>query len=779
MSNELFPHQKEAILALNMTYDDANISKAGLLVIPTGGGKTFTVVNWIKEKVDELNCRVLWLAQSIELLNQAKLLMDEMFSNRKIKVISSSSTHASIKSLDKDDQICIISSYTAVKNLKVEDSTLKSYFNANSEELFLVVVDEAHHSPAKGNRFLLNFMKKQLKKIWILGLTATPTYTDRNSRGWLWELYDSGIIYEVGKKILQRQKILADEKYIVKRTPMKIFISDEDFNKMVSYNRDIPEKIIEELAENRNRNNFIINEWINNKKVYKKTIIFLDRWYQCLYFKEKLLENGVSVDAVFCQQDEKVNKSIIEKFRSGNIDVLLNVKMLTEGVDIPDVNTVFITRQTTSYILLQQMIGRALRGEKAGGNKQYANIVLFGDRWNRSIAWAKPNKNGGKEEKIKVLSKPLNRISHMIIQEFISKIPFERKKNINLDELLPIGWYEFEFVSYQDESEIIVNRDTVIVYEKDWKLWNDFLEDITENVGEKWENVDFRRIDIEDDLMKFSRKLENVVDGGRDKVIGIVRAVAQESYPIYHKLNFRDCVSFEEITKLIGECDKEHVKKLCHSIYFKKGSIWRILFSTYEQFINIVNILLGEKGYAEVDKFDIDNSIAYADRKEIEKNVKERDGKRCVCCGISGSTVPMKVVDIFDLGNMDINENNMQTLCSRCKNIKKNYNFLIEDRLIDEKKVFCGIPLDNKYFKDTERIRTNVQASINISFGFHACNNVMISRRKNSKKVPYDSCIIEVSNKKNVKRLKKFNMCILEYLQKNLGQNHIKKIVII
>ena len=41
--------------------------------------------------------------------------------------------------------------------------------------------------------------------------------------------------------------------------------------------------------------------------------------------------------------------------------------MLTEGTDVPDVDTVFLTRQTTSKILLTQMIGRALRGPKFGG----------------------------------------------------------------------------------------------------------------------------------------------------------------------------------------------------------------------------------------------------------------------------------------------------------------------------------------------------------------------------------------------------------------------------
>ena len=60
--------------------------------------------------------------------------------------------------------------------------------------------------------------------------------------------------------------------------------------------------------------------------------------------------------------------------------------MLTEGVDVPDVKTVMITRQTTSPIVFTQMVGRALRGKKAGGGegKDYANIVLFMDRWEKA-----------------------------------------------------------------------------------------------------------------------------------------------------------------------------------------------------------------------------------------------------------------------------------------------------------------------------------------------------------------------------------------------------------
>jgi len=65
--------------------------------------------------------------------------------------------------------------------------------------------------------------------------------------------------------------------------------------------------------------------------------------------------------------------------------VLVNVNILTEGTDLPSVQTVFLARPTTSTILMTQMIGRALRGEKAGGTAT-AYIVSFVDHWRDKIA---------------------------------------------------------------------------------------------------------------------------------------------------------------------------------------------------------------------------------------------------------------------------------------------------------------------------------------------------------------------------------------------------------
>ena len=66
------------------------------------------------------------------------------------------------------------------------------------------------------------------------------------------------------------------------------------------------------------------------------------------------------VDDVGVNKREDNNK-IIEKFKNDELDILINVNILSEGSDIPQIQTVFLTRPTISNILMTQMVGRALR----------------------------------------------------------------------------------------------------------------------------------------------------------------------------------------------------------------------------------------------------------------------------------------------------------------------------------------------------------------------------------------------------------------------------------
>jgi superfamily II DNA or RNA helicase len=185
---------------------------------------------------------------------------------------------------------------------------------------------------------------------------------------------------------------------------------EREYQKWIGTFRDIPEDIIEQLAENRARNEYIGATYVGNRKKYGKTIIFADRWYQCEAIAEYLEKRGVNAGSVYSHVTRGVNKKsadennrrVLEAFKAGKLDVILNVRMLTEGTDLPDAESAFITRQTTSRNLLTQMVGRALRGPKFGGTEK-AHLVFFTDNWQQLINWAEyemPDGGiGGKEPK--------------------------------------------------------------------------------------------------------------------------------------------------------------------------------------------------------------------------------------------------------------------------------------------------------------------------------------------------------------------------------------------
>lgn len=175
---------------------------------------------------------------------------------------------------------------------------------------------------------------------------------------------------------------------------MEFEVDDKVYKNITLKHKDLPENIIDELASKQGRNDLIVSDYLNNKDEYGKTLIFADRWFQCEYIVNSLNKNGVKANCVYSKiskslngndsagrRNNKDNEEILKDFRNNKYDVIVNVKMLTEGVDVPDVKTIMVTHQTTSPILFTQMVGRALRGKLLGGaTKDYANIVLFTDK---------------------------------------------------------------------------------------------------------------------------------------------------------------------------------------------------------------------------------------------------------------------------------------------------------------------------------------------------------------------------------------------------------------
>jgi superfamily II DNA or RNA helicase len=91
---------------------------------------------------------------------------------------------------------------------------------------------------------------------------------------------------------------------------------------------------------------------------------------------------AASIDQDTHPEDRRV---AIERFKSGELKVLTNYAVLSQGFDAPKTDAVYITRPTSSEVRYQQMVGRGLRGPKNGGTQEVLivnmldNIVEFGD----------------------------------------------------------------------------------------------------------------------------------------------------------------------------------------------------------------------------------------------------------------------------------------------------------------------------------------------------------------------------------------------------------------
>jgi DNA repair protein RadD len=94
-----------------------------------------------------------------------------------------------------------------------------------------------------------------------------------------------------------------------------------------------------------------------------------------------LRARGVESDAVTGSTNKFERARLIQKYKSNLPQpmVLCNYGVLTTGFDAPSTSAAIIARPTQSLVLYSQMVGRAIRGPRAGGNAK-AEIVTVVDQ---------------------------------------------------------------------------------------------------------------------------------------------------------------------------------------------------------------------------------------------------------------------------------------------------------------------------------------------------------------------------------------------------------------
>ena len=341
--------------------------------MPTGTGKTYLLTAVIDSFVSNNPMEKVWIvAHRRELVSQ----IDETV--RKFHSYSASNTSSLLSS---------------VKAVSIQ--WLSKHYDEIEEEPGMIVIDEAHHALAKTYKE----MWERFPKAKFLGLTATPCRL--NGKGFTdlfdvlvqsWDVpefiskgrlatYDFVSIKSDGvtqRLIDSLQKRGADGDYQNKEMDMLL-------NKKPSIERLY--RSLEEYGKDRKGIVYAIN--IDHARKITKL-------YQ---------ENGVKAIAIDSKTPATERQQDIEAFKKGDIQVLVNVDIFSEGFDCPDVEFVQLARPTLSLAKYLQMVGRGLRVAKGKKNCVIIDNVglyrVFGlpsQVWNWKATFEGKLKYGRKKE---------------------------------------------------------------------------------------------------------------------------------------------------------------------------------------------------------------------------------------------------------------------------------------------------------------------------------------------------------------------------------------------
>lgn len=381
----LFPHQITACREC-LHYLTQPDNRRVLLHMPTGAGKTRTAMNVIahffRDRLPDLSL-VVWLAHSEELCEQAAGEFEyawRSLGNQPLNVYRAFGPHR--------PDLHTIQGGLLVGGLQLlyrRSLSEQSTFLQLAQRVSVVVIDEAHQAIAPTYKHLLNLLTPRPSTA-LLGLSATPgrSLLDAHQDMELAQFfnrqkvtlkvpgYDSPIMYLQDKGYLARVQY----EYIPYRPGKEIALTQDEIQRLQA-ELDLPQSVIQRLGEDHKRNFLIVVKLIEEAKTKCKIIVFTCSVEHAYVLAGILAAKGYKAAAVTSKTNPTKRRQLIASYQQPQgIQILCNYGVLTTGFDAPKTKCALIARPTQSVVLYSQMVGRAARGPRAGGNEQCKIITV-------------------------------------------------------------------------------------------------------------------------------------------------------------------------------------------------------------------------------------------------------------------------------------------------------------------------------------------------------------------------------------------------------------------
>ncbi|WP_433471436.1 sacsin N-terminal ATP-binding-like domain-containing protein [Saccharomonospora azurea] len=375
--NDLHSYQKrisEKLRTVLTQPSDKGPAQKGLVELPTGAGKTRvateTVLKLFKDEV--LSGTVLWIAQSIELCEQAVQTFATVWrylGDERPLVIGRLWENNTVHEPDTDVSVVVAT-----------DAKLEAILDQPEYEWLshgcAVFIDEAHRAGGSSRYTRILRWLGVDGHSWerpLVGLTATPFKGNVKDGRQTKELVArfGGIrltaFEENAYRELQKLGVLACVQHEV--LPGVEVSLTEDEQRQIESKRRVDRPVLDRIGRDQARMKVLIDHILSQNPEWP-ILVFTPSVLSAQVLAATLRYRGVSSAAVSGQTGRQERRDVIDSFRKGDIRVLANCDLLVQGFDAPGVRALYIARPTFSPSSYIQMAGRGLRGPKNGGKEE-------------------------------------------------------------------------------------------------------------------------------------------------------------------------------------------------------------------------------------------------------------------------------------------------------------------------------------------------------------------------------------------------------------------------
>ena len=313
-----------------------------LYQMPTGTGKTRLFTSIIRDinvwgLRHNINYRILIIAHRSELIEQSSRSLDKY----RIRHGVLAGTMKDKRDLTQAIQVASIQTITHPSNrCLIEDL-----------QFDFIIIDEAHHAVANSYQKLWEFCPDSKK----LGVTATPWRM--NNSGFA-KIFDAYIPSMSIKEFIHKGWLAAYQYYSIPNNS-EIIKSIESIREF-DIEGDYKSSALIEVFDTSKIRAQLYDSYAKNALGKKGIIYSISREHSehiCAQYRSR----DVKIENIDSKTPAKQRENVIKAFKNGDIDIIVNVDIFSEGFDCPDIEFIQLARPTKSLVKYIQQVGRGLR----------------------------------------------------------------------------------------------------------------------------------------------------------------------------------------------------------------------------------------------------------------------------------------------------------------------------------------------------------------------------------------------------------------------------------